>query len=93
MTIGNQKIKFGTKQFNNPTPSKIGRVLKVFVAIAGVFIGWIGTVDYISSYHAKVTQSIVGLLIGVAVALEPFFGVENVPKNVPREDVTEIDTK
>lgn len=86
------QIKFGTSQLSNPTPSKVSMGINIFIAVGGVIIGWIGTADFITSYNAKVTQSIIGLAVSLAVVLKPFFGVETSLKNVPIDDVKEMES-
>lgn len=84
------EVKFGTGQLSNPTPSRVSKILDGFTGIAGVVIAWIGTADFISSYDAKVAQSILGLLVGIAQVLKPFFGVQTNQRNVPIDDVKEM---
>lgn len=85
------EVKFGREQLRNPTPSRVAKILDIFTGIAGVVVAWIGTADFIASYDAKVSQSILGLLIGIAQVLKPFFGVDTRQQNVPIEDVKVID--
>lgn len=85
-------IKFGPKQFNNPTPANWGNGIQIFTVIASIVLAWIGTADFITASLSSVIQSILGLLIAIANGLKPFLGVETAQKNVPIEDVKEIDT-
>ena len=86
-------IKFNAKQLKNPTPSKISNAINVFTVIAGVIIGWIGTADFVPIHTTSVVQSILGLLLGIANGIKPFFGVETTKESVPIEEVTAMDSK
>lgn len=84
-------VSFGAKQLKNPTPSKLSNVIQIFTVVASLVLAWIGTASFIPAYESGVTQSILGLLIGIANGLKPFFGVETSQKNVPIEDVGAMD--
>ena len=84
-------VKFGTKQLQNPTPSGHSKVIDLFTAVAGVVIAWLVTATYIPNSVSNVISSILGLLIGVAQAVKPFFGVITTQHDIPKEDVTAMD--
>ena len=70
------KVKFGTKQFNNPTPSRINLWVRVFTVAAGVFMGWMATASLMGPNTKDIINSILGLLkhpltdIGLAKFIE-----------------------
>jgi len=84
-------ILFGRKQLKNPTPSKVGDFIQVFTVIAACVLAWIGTASFIPAAPSSVIQSILGLLIGIANGLKPFFGVKPEGKSVATEKVTEME--
>lgn len=81
------EIKFNHKQLNNPTPQKVSRKFKIIIAIASAMTTWLGTANFIPANVSTVIQSVIGLVVLVCLALEPFFGVETNQKKVPIEDV------
>lgn len=85
------EIKFGRAQLKNPTPSKLADVIQVFTVVGSLVLAWIGTASFIPAYESGITQSILGLLIGIANGLKPFFGVKTNQENVPIDQVTEMD--
>lgn len=84
-------IKFGANQFNNPTPANWSNAIQIFTVIAATVLAWIGTASFIPAGLSSTLQSILGLLIGIANGLKPFLGVETTQKEVPIEDVKEIE--
>lgn len=87
-------IKFGTSQLNNPTPSKINLVVRVYTVVAGVFLGWMVTNNLIGPNTQNVISSIVGLSLALVNGLAPLFGLDlSGAKYVKAEDVTAIDTE
>lgn len=86
-------IKFNAAQLKNPTPTKLSNCIQVFTVIGGIIIGWVGTANFIPAQTAGVVQSILGLLVGIANGIKPFFGVETNETEVPIEQVGEMDTK
>ena len=86
-------VKFGPKQFKNPTPTKLGNGIQIFTVVAAIVLAWLGTAtaNFIPLKESGITQSILGLLIGIANGLKPFFGVETTQKEVPIENVSGMD--
>lgn len=84
-------MKFGTQQLNQPTPRNVGRTFKIIIAINSAITVWMGTADYIPSFTAKVVGSILSLVTLLCVSLEPFFGVQTNQKNIPIEQVSEME--
>lgn len=84
-------VKFGAKQFNNPTPASWSNGIQIFTVIASVVLAWIGTANFISASLSSIIQSILGLLIGIANGLKPFLGVETSKKEIPIEQVAEME--
>ena len=87
------QVRFGRKQLANPTPSRIGSVVKVFTVIGSIVLAWVGTANFIPLNTSGVIQSILGLLIGIANGVLPFFGVQTIQTEVPIEDVTSMGEK
>lgn len=87
------QVKFGTKQLGNPTPSRIGNVVKVFTVVGSILLAWVGTANFIPLELSGIIQSILGLLIGIANGVLPFFGVQTRQEEVPIENVKEMDEK
>ncbi len=84
-------VLFGTKQLKNPTPSKVGNVIQVFTVLAACILAWIGTASFIPANTSSILQSILGLLIGIANGLKPFFGVQPTDEKIDVENVTQMD--
>jgi hypothetical protein len=84
-------FKFGTSQFNNPTPARLGNAIQVFTVVAAIVLAWIGTATFIPTKQAGITQSILGLLIGIANGVKPFFGVVTKQTEVPIANVTAME--
>jgi hypothetical protein len=86
-------IKFNAAQLKNPTPTSLSNCIQVFTVIGGIIIGWVGTANFIPVQTSGMIQSILGLLVGIANGIKPFFGVETTETEVPIEQVGEMDTK
>lgn len=86
-------MKFGTKQLNNPTPTKVSNFIQVFTIICGALVAWIATASFIPSNVATVIQSVLGLLLTMAQGLKPFFGVATSQQAVPIDEVGEMEEK
>jgi len=86
-------VLFGKNQLKNPTPSGLSNVIQVFTVVAAIILAWIGTANFIPVHLSSILQSILGLLIGIANGLKPFFGVETTQKTVPIDQVGEMETK
>jgi hypothetical protein len=86
-------VSFGRKQLKNPTPSRLSNGIQVFTVVGSLVLAWIGTASFIPAYESGIMQSILGLLIGIANGLKPFFGVETTQKRVAIEDVGEMDSE
>jgi hypothetical protein len=89
----NSKIKFNGAQLKNPTPTSLSNFIQVFTVIGGIIIGWVGTANFIPLETAGMIQSILGLLVGIANGIKPFFGVETNQSDIPIDQVGEMDTK
>jgi hypothetical protein len=87
------KVKFGTKQFNNPTPSRINLWVRVFTVAAGVFMGWMATASLMGPNTKDIINSILGLLIGLTNGVAPLFGIDVSGKSIPGDQVTAMDNK
>ena len=86
-------VKFGKKQYSNPTPTTVNNIVQVFTVIAAALLAWIGTASFIPANVSTVLQSILGLLITIANGLKPFFGVETNEKKIDIEEVSSMDAK
>lgn len=84
-------VKFGTGQIKNPTPSGLSNYIQIFTVIGAIILAWVGTANFIPLQTSSVIQSVLGLLIGIANGIKPFFGVETSQKTVPIEDVKAMD--
>lgn len=84
-------INFGTKQLKQPTPTSVGNIIQVFTVIAACVLAWIGTASFIPANTSSILQSILGLLIGIANGVKPFFGVKPTGESVDVENVTQMD--
>ncbi len=84
-------VKFGGSQLKNPTPAKLGNFIQVFTVVAAIILAWIGTANFIPVHLSSVIQSIMGLLIGIANGIKPFFGVQTEQANVAIENVTAME--
>lgn len=86
-------VKFGKDQLKNPTPSKLANIIQVYTVVASCLLAWIGTANFIPIVTSSILQSILGLTIGISNGLKPFFGVETTQKEVPIEQVSEMEIK
>ncbi len=87
------QILFGKSQYKKPTPSRIADIIAVFTVVASLVLAWIGTASFIPAKESGIAQSILGLLVGIANGLKPFFGVKTDQTAVPIEQVTAMEEK
>lgn len=87
-------VKFGVNQLNKPTPANLANIIQIYTVIAAVIVAWIGTnaASFIPANVSSIIQSILGLGIGIANGLKPFFGVATTQKSVPIDQVQEMNT-
>ncbi len=86
-------FKFGRQQIGKPTPASIAFKITVISIVFPVVIIWLGTASYIPNSWSNIISSILSLLVAVANALKPLFGVAVDSKSVPTEDVKEVEDK
>ena len=84
-------MKFGASQLKHPTPSSVGNIIQVFTVVAACVLAWIGTASFIPANTSSVMQSILGLLIGIANGVKPFFGVKTTKETVDIENVSQME--
>lgn len=84
-------IKFNAKQLKNPTPSNVSNIIAVSSVMLGVFIGWLGTQNFIPANLSTIFQSIGGLLLAILNGVKPFFGIQPTGDSVPIENVTAME--
>lgn len=82
-------ILFGKNQINRPTPAGIANFIQAYTVVAAVVLAWIGTnaASFIPLKTSGIIQSILGLTIGIANGIKPFFGVKTTATEVPIEQV------
>ena len=86
-------IKFGAKQFNNPTPANVSNAVSIITVVASILLTWIGTASFIPAGISSTLQSILGLVIALSNGIKPFFGVQTEKENVPIEQVTAMEAE
>lgn len=86
------QIQFGSKQLKNPTPTNVGNFIQVYTVIAAIILAWIGTANFIPTNTGSIIQSILGLTIGIANGVKPFFGIETNKTRVDIDKVSEMET-
>ena len=88
------KIRFGKSQLTNPTPTRVGAIIDVTSAIAGVLVSSLtaAPADVIDAHTATVWVFFLGMYVGIAQVLKPFFGVKPLSGKVDAGDVTEMET-
>lgn len=84
-------ILFGSKQLKQPTPASVSNGIQIYTVVASVVLAWIGTANFIPLNTSSVLQSILGLTIGIANGLKPFFGVSTTQSSVPISEVTAME--
>jgi len=84
-------ISFGASSFNKPTPSRLNNWIQIFTVVGSLILAWVGTANFIPAKESGIIQSILGLLIGIANGIKPFFSVDTTQTSVPIEDVTAMD--
>lgn len=86
-------MKFGLGQVRKPTPSKVNMLVKVYMGVAGAFLGWMQTNNFIRPHTQNVVSSLIGLSLLVVPLIAPLFGVDiDDVKSVPAGKVTAMDT-
>lgn len=86
-------VSFGLDQRKNPTPSGLNFWVRVFTVSAGVILVWMPTATFIPHKVEEVVGSILGVLVALANALAPFFGLDDLGKGkVPISQVTAMDS-
>lgn len=86
-------IKFGRKQLGNPTPSGIAFKINIIMAICTALSGWISSVAFIPAKPSTVISSLLSLVVLICMAVKPYFGIENAGKEVPVEDVAQMEVE
>lgn len=86
-------VLFGKGQFNRPTPAGLANAIQVYTVVASLVLAWIGTTaaDFIPIKVSGIVQSVLGLTIGIANGIKPFFGVATTATSVPIEQVQEME--
>ena len=85
------KVKFGTNQIDNPTPSAVNLWVRVFTVAAGIFLAWMSTANVMGENTKDIVGQILGLALLLANGLAPLFGIE-LSGRIPAKDVTAVDT-
>lgn len=85
------KVRFGKKQFNNPTPANWSSGITVATVVIGIIITWLGSTTFIGPNTIAISQSIGGLLITLMNGLKPFLGVVTPQTSIPKGDVTAME--
>lgn len=86
-------VKFGRKQLGNPTPSGVAFKLNIAIAICTATSGWISSVAFIPPKPSTITSSLLSLVVLILMGVKPYFGVENTGKEVPIEDVAQMEVE
>ena len=86
-------FKFGRQQIGKPTPASIGFKIMLVSIIAPIIQVWLGTASYIPNTVSNIIVSLLALIIAIANALKPLFGVDVPTETVPSEDVKEVEDK
>lgn len=86
-------INFGTDQINNPTPAGLNLYVRIFTVIAGVFLGWMQTNNFIHVHAQAIISSTLGLLLAIVNGIAPLFGVTTTQTEIPKENVTAMEVK
>lgn len=88
-------ISFGRAQLNNPTPTNVSRTILIFTIVAGCIATWLATsmANFIPASITVPMQGILTLLMTIANAIKPLFGVETEQKRVPIGEVKEMDVR
>lgn len=86
-------FKFGRQQIGKPTPASIGFKIMLVSIIAPIIQVWLGTASYIPNSVSNIIVSLLALIIAIANALKPLFGVDVPTETVPSEDVKEVEDK
>lgn len=85
-------IKFGRKQFGNPTPAVIGRIKRMLNFFSG---GVITFLPFLSAQLHTTTDTLatwMGIFMLSFNSLALFFGTPLTDETTPSEDVTEVET-
>ena len=85
------QVSFGRKQLQNPTPKGVAFKINIIMAIATAMAGWVNTVDFIPARPSSIIAATLSLVVLICMALKPFYGVETSEKDVPIEEVSEME--
>lgn len=88
-----RNYSFGRRQIGKPTPASIGFKIMVISVVAPVIQVWLGTASYIPNNISNILISVLALIIALSNSLKNLFGVDVPEKNVPSEEVTEVEDK
>lgn len=86
-------FKFGRRQIGRPTPASVGFKIMLISVVAPIIQVWMGTANYIPNKWSNIIVSVLALIIALANALKPMFGVEIEQSKIPTEDVKEVEDK
>lgn len=85
------EVKFGRKQLLNPTPKGVAFRINIIMAICTAVSGWISSVGFIPARPSTITSSLLSLVVLICMAIKPYYGVETSEKNIPIEDVGQME--
>lgn len=86
-------FKFGRQQIGKPTPSSVAFKIMVISIVCPIIQGWLATANYIPNWISNILVSVLALIIALSNALKPMFGVDLPERDVPKEDVKEVEDK
>lgn len=87
------EVKFGRKQLNNPTPKGVAFRINIIMAICTAVSGWISSVGFIPAKPSTITSGLLSLVVLICMAIKPYYGIETTEKEVPIQDVGEMEEK
>jgi hypothetical protein len=69
-------IKFGLSQKKEPNHKGVATAIDIFSGFSGVITAWVATAHFIPSSVSNVIVSVLGLLVGLAQVLKPYFSTK-----------------
>lgn len=86
-------FSFGRQQIGKPTPASIAFKITLISVVLPVVSVWLGTASYIPNDISNILVSIFSLIVAIANAIKPLFGVHVEDDTVPTKKVKEVEDK
>lgn len=86
-------MAFGWSSKGKPTPAHIVRRCDMIAGIAVAVSAFVTGAPFIPQHLSEILVYCINGIGGLALVVKPYFSVDDVPRRVPAEDVTAMETK